>query len=113
MCPLTPQTKGLFGKNEFQQMKKDAMFINCARGDIVKQDELIESLKNGDIAGAGLDVTTPEPLPLDSELLKLPNVTMLPHIGSASMATRTVMSRLAAQNIIDVFNNTESKFILR
>lgn len=68
------------------------------------QDALIEALQSGQIRAAGLDVTTPEPLPLDSPLFKLNNCVVLPHIGSASIEARNTMSELTAQNILAAFN---------
>jgi len=99
-CPLTPETRGLMNAARLQKMKRTAILINTARGEVVDQPALIEALQTGIIAGAGLDVTTPEPLPVDSPLLQLPNVTVLPHIGSASIATRTKMAVIAAQNLL-------------
>lgn len=101
--PLTPSTRGLIGKRELALMKQEAVIINTARGEIIDQDALIESLKKREIFAAGLDVTTPEPLPLESELLKLPNVFILPHIGSASFEARTEMALLCAKNILAKF----------
>ncbi len=77
--PLNPQTKQLINKTTFQKMKNTALFINTARGGIVNEQDLIEALKNGDIAGACLDVFESEPLPLDSELRNLGNVILTPH----------------------------------
>jgi phosphoglycerate dehydrogenase-like enzyme len=77
--PLNPQTKQLINKTVFQKMKKTALFINTARGGIVNEQDLIEALTNGDIAGACLDVFETEPLPLDSELRNLSNVILTPH----------------------------------
>lgn len=70
---LTPETREMFNAEAFCKMKKSAVFINVSRGQVVDQDALIDALKNGAIAFAGLDVMTPEPIPLDSELLKLDN----------------------------------------
>ena len=70
---LTSETKEMFDREAFQKMKKSAIFINVSRGEVVHQPSLIEALKNGTIRAAGLDVMTPEPIPLDSELLKLNN----------------------------------------
>lgn len=70
---LTPETREMFDKKAFEMMKKTAILINVSRGDIIHQPSLIEALKNGTIRAAGLDVMTPEPIPLDSELLKLDN----------------------------------------
>ena len=80
-APLTPETKNMLGVEEFRCMKKTGVFINIARGAIVDQDALINALKSGWIAGASLDVTTPEPLPADSALWKMPNVIITPHIS--------------------------------
>ncbi len=92
-------------------MRKDAIFINCARGEVVDQNALISALKSGEILGAGLDVTTPEPLPTDHELLSLPNCMVLPHIGSGSFATRDRMALRASQTISDVFEGVESEYL--
>ncbi|MHA6530546.1 NAD(P)-dependent oxidoreductase [Paenibacillus sp. BAC0078] len=77
--PLNPQTKQLINKTVFQKMKSTALFINTARGGIVNERDLIDALKNGDIAGACLDVFETEPLPLNSELRNLGNVILTPH----------------------------------
>ena len=81
-------------------MKKSAILINTARGEIINQDDLIWALENKVIRGAGLDVTTPEPLPLHSKLLTLDNVYILPHLGSASIEARDAMSVICAENIM-------------
>ncbi|XP_011865271.1 PREDICTED: glyoxylate reductase/hydroxypyruvate reductase [Vollenhovia emeryi] len=99
---LTPQTKYMFNAWAFSQMKKTAIFVNASRGAVVDQDALIDALKNYTIAAAGLDVTTPEPLPVDSELLYLSNCVVLPHIGSATKETRDEMASITAKNIIAV-----------
>lgn len=80
-------------------MKRTACLINAARGPIVDQRALHLALRDGLIAGAALDVTDPEPLPQDDPLLTLENCFVVPHIGSASIATRTRMATLAAENI--------------
>ncbi|CAD6991649.1 unnamed protein product [Ceratitis capitata] len=95
-CALTPETKEIFNTDAFKKMKSNAIFINSARGGVVDQTALCAALKNKRILGAGLDVTTPEPLPLDDPLLKLDNVVILPHIGSADVNTRIEMSRITA-----------------
>ncbi len=99
-CPLTEATRGLIGATELAAMKDSAYLINTARGEVVDQQALREALVAGTIAGAGLDVTTPEPLPADDPLLGAPNLTVLPHVGSASRTTREAMARLAAENLI-------------
>jgi phosphoglycerate dehydrogenase-like enzyme len=80
-APSTPTTRGLLGKTEFGQMKRSAILINIARGQLIKEQELVEALQNGTIAGAGLDVFEKEPLPPSSPLWDLPNVILTPHSG--------------------------------
>ncbi len=99
-CPYNQNTHHLFNAEFFRQMKPTAIFVNTTRGGTVDQDALYAALSNGEIAAAGLDVTTPEPLPITHPLLTLPNCVVLPHIGSASVATRTKMALMAAENLI-------------
>jgi len=99
-CPLNPKTRHLINAERLRQMTPTATLINTARGDVVDQDALVEALRDGVIAYAGLDVTTPEPLPVDSPLLELPNAIVLPHIGSASIASREKMATMAAENLL-------------
>lgn len=98
--PLTAATRHLISKKEFESMQKHAVLINTARGEIVDQEALIHALKKHQIFAAGIDVTDPEPLPLESELFKLKNVFILPHIGSATFEARRAMSVMAAENIM-------------
>ena len=97
---LNDQTKHLFNADAFRKMKRTAILINTSRGGTVDQEALYHALVNCEIAAAGLDVTTPEPLPVDHPLFTLRNCVILPHIASASYATRTKMAVLAAENII-------------
>ncbi|CAG4956187.1 unnamed protein product [Parnassius apollo] len=106
-CALVPETKELFNKTAFEKMKRTAIFINTSRGGTVDQNALIEALQKNTIRAAGLDVTTPEPLPLDSLLFKLKNCVVLPHIGSASIEARNTMSELTANNILAALNGSE------
>ncbi|CAN5485796.1 D-glycerate dehydrogenase [soil metagenome] len=99
-CPLNDATRHLVNADFLRKMRPTAMLINTTRGPVVDQDALYQALKHGTIAAAGLDVTTPEPLPPDHPLLTLPNCVVLPHIGSASIATRTKMALIAADNLI-------------
>ena len=101
--PLVGETRHLIGRREFDLMKPNAILINTARGPVVDEKALVEALKTGKIAGAGLDVFEQEPK-IEPELLELDNVTIVPHIGSASVATRTKMSIMTAENIIAVFD---------
>jgi len=98
--PLTPDTYHLIDSEAFSKMKPDAVLVNTARGPVVDMEALYEALKEKRIFGAGLDVTEPEPLPLNSPLLGLDNIIIAPHIASASKTTREKMSWMAAQNLI-------------
>lgn len=100
MTPLTPETKRLMGKTEFEHMKESAIFINCSRGKTVDEEALIHALQTGKILGAGLDVFVKEPLYMDNPLVSMKNVVTLPHIGSATYETRLKMAMLAATNLV-------------
>ncbi|MBG9567092.1 D-glycerate dehydrogenase [Brevibacillus agri] len=100
MTPYTPETRNLIGERELSLMKSTAILINTARGGIVDEAALYKALKDGTIWAAGLDVFEEEPVKLNHPLLTLPNVVTLPHIGSASIKTRTLMAELAATNLI-------------
>jgi len=99
-CPLTPETRGLMNAATFGKMKPTAVLVNTSRGPVVDQDALYEALSSKRIFAAALDVTTPEPLPVNSPLLKLENCIVVPHIASASWRTRERMSVMAAENLI-------------
>ncbi|KAH8377244.1 hypothetical protein KR093_004444 [Drosophila rubida] len=109
-APLTDQTRGKFDAEAFKLMKRSAIFVNVARGGLVQQKDLHTALSTGQIFAAGLDVTTPEPLPADDPLLKLPNCVILPHLGTQTWKTTVEMSLLAANNII---NAIEGKPMIR
>jgi len=98
--PLTPETHHMMGREQFTMMKSTAILINTSRGQVVDQKALYEALVSGAIAGAGLDVTDPEPILRDDPLLTLDNCVVVPHIASASVATRTMMATMAAENLI-------------
>jgi glyoxylate reductase len=100
-APLTDQTRGMFGAREFALMKETAVFVNVARGGVVKEAELVEALQRGRPWAAGLDVFEVEPTPRDNPLFALPNFVGTPHIGSATLRTRTAMATLAAQNLVN------------
>jgi len=99
-CALTEETRGLMNEERLAQMKPGAILINTARGGVVDQPALVYALQNGVIRGAGLDVFATEPVPLDDPILRLPNVVLMPHVGSATERTRTKMSLLAAANLL-------------
>jgi glyoxylate reductase len=100
---LSAETKGIFNADAFSKMKPSSIFINTARGPVHREDDLIAALKAGEIWGAGLDVTNPEPMQPGNPLLEMENVAILPHIGSATVEARNEMSRLAAVNIIEFY----------
>jgi glyoxylate reductase len=100
MTPLTPQTHHLIGRKELAQMKRSAILINTARGPIVDFAALDEALRDSLIAGAGLDVFDPEPIPVNDPLLTLDNVVLCPHLGSASLQTRVKMGLMAVENLL-------------
>jgi glyoxylate reductase len=102
--PLSDETRHFIGENELKLMKLSAILVNTSRGQIVDQRALWTALENGQIAGAGLDVTDPEPMRANDPLLGLPQVTVLPHIGSATRETRAKMAEMAAQNLILALN---------
>jgi glyoxylate reductase len=98
--PLTDSTYHLIGRDELRKMKPTSILINTARGGIVDADALYEALRDGQITRAALDVTEPEPIPTDHPLLTLANCIVVPHIASASIATRTKMATMAAENLL-------------
>lgn len=96
----SPEYHGLSNKDVFSQMRENAILVNTARGGFVNELDLDEALKVGQIWGAGLDVTDPEPMLPDNPLLKQERVCVLPHIGSATLEARGGMARIAAENIV-------------
>ena len=98
---LDDSTYHLIGEAELAKMKTTSVLVNAARGPIVDPRALYEALRDGGIAAAGLDVTEPEPISVDDPLLTLDNCLVVPHIASASVSTRSEMSRIAAQNLIN------------
>ncbi len=107
LTPLTEQTRNLFSRDVFKKMKKTAIFINASRGAVVDENALYDALVEGEIAAAGLDVFVKEPIDVDHPLLNLSNVVAIPHIGSASMATRLGMMKLCVENIQAVLSDKE------
>ena len=99
-CPLTDETANLIDAAALALMKPTAVLVNTARGEMIDQEALHAALSDGTLFAAGLDVTTPEPLPTDSPLLALPNCVVLPHIGSATVHAREGMAVMAAENVL-------------
>jgi glyoxylate reductase len=112
LTPYNPETKNLIGKEQLALMKNTAVLINSARGGIVNEEALYQALKNREIWAAGLDVFEDEPVPLSHPLLELPNVVTLPHIGSASVNTRTRMAFLAAENLIKALSGVRPSHLV-
>ena len=98
--PLTDETHHLISERELGLMKPTAILVNTARGSVLDPKALFKALRDGEILAAGLDVTDPEPIPLDDPLLTLDNCLIVPHIASASVATRTKMAEMAVDNVI-------------
>jgi lactate dehydrogenase-like 2-hydroxyacid dehydrogenase len=97
---LTDETRGLINADRLARMKPTAVLVNTARGPVVEPRALERALRDGAIAAAGLDVTDPEPIPADDPLVALPNCVIVPHIASASPATRGKMAEMAAANLL-------------
>jgi glyoxylate reductase len=98
--PLTPDTRGLIDEQALRRMKPSTYLVNTARGPVVDTAAVVAGLHAGEIAGAALDVTDPEPLPPDHPLLAAPNLLVLPHLGSATHATRERMAEMAVDNLL-------------
>jgi len=97
---LTPETRHMINADSLGRMKSSAVLVNTSRGPVVDQPALYEALRDGVIAAAALDVTDPEPIPADDPLLSLDNCLVVPHIASASRATRSKMAEMAAANLL-------------
>lgn len=98
--PLNNETRGMFGAREFALMKPTAVFVNVSRGPVVREADLAAALQSGRPWAAALDVFDREPIGADHPLLALPNLVAIPHLGSATLATRTRMATLAATNLV-------------
>lgn len=105
-CPLTPETRHLIDADALHRMKPTAFLVNTTRGLVVDEAALVDALRDGTIAGAGLDVYEHEPA-VHPGLLELENVVLLPHLGSATIETRTAMAVLAARNVVSVLEGGE------
>lgn len=109
---LTPETERMIGARELGLMKPTAILVNAARGPVVDTDALVRALSEGTIGGAALDVTDPEPLPADHPLIALPNALVVPHMASATVATRDRMAELAAENLLAVLGGEQPPYIV-
>lgn len=97
---LNDSTRGVLNSEALAKMKKDAVILNTSRGELINTADLLAALKSNALWGAGLDVTDPEPLPMDHPLWSQPNVLITPHIGSATVETRNQMALMAARNVL-------------
>jgi phosphoglycerate dehydrogenase-like enzyme len=111
-APLTPVTKQMFNSSVFNSMKPGAYFINVSRGGLVDQDALVKALKEKRIQGAGLDVTTPEPLPADSPLWTCPNLVITPHNSGNAPVRQERLVALVAENVRRYSNGLPLKNIV-
>lgn len=100
-APLTSETKHMLSAKEFSQMKKGVIIVNTARGSVINEDDLVEALESGQVGSAGLDVFEHEP-PVHPKLLTMPNVTLLPHIGTCTAETRAGMWQMCLDNVTGV-----------
>ncbi|MFV9511565.1 2-hydroxyacid dehydrogenase [Tepidibacillus sp. LV47] len=112
LTPLTPETRNLIGERELDLMKPTSILINASRGATVDEEALYQALLNKKIWAAGLDVFQQEPIPKDHPLLQLDNVVALPHIGSASIATRKKMAMMAAEGLRDALLGNRPKHMV-
>lgn len=110
--PLTDETEGMIGKEELEMMDEDSYLINTARGEVVDEDALVETLKEGSIAGAGIDVYANEPHGANPDYYDLDNVVLTPHLGSASHRAREGMALMAAENILSILEGKEPENIV-
>nr|XP_003703834.1 PREDICTED: glyoxylate reductase/hydroxypyruvate reductase-like [Megachile rotundata] len=99
--PLINETRGMFNDNAFSKMKKTVVFVNIGCGEVVNTEALVKALRSNSIFAAGLDITDPESLSSDHQLLKLPNAVILPYLGSGTVKTRDNMSIIAAENTLN------------
>jgi glyoxylate reductase len=111
-APLSDATNKMIGKRELEMMKPDAVLINTSRGALLDEDALIAVLKSGHLSSVGLDVFSLEPTPVSNELLSLPNVVLSPHIGSASITTRSRMGEMCAENLITALDGKRPPHIV-
>lgn len=113
MVPLTAETTGMIGREQLDLLQAHAIFVNTARGLVVDEAALVQALQNKQFFGAGLDVFAQEPIGADHPLCQLDNVVLTPHIGSATVATRTAMQLQAVRNTIAVLKQQGEAYIVK
>jgi len=112
-APLLPSTRGMIGAKQFSLMKKTAIIVNTSRGPLIDETAIVDALKAGKIACAGLDLFATEPLSMDSELRKLDNVTLTDHAGWYSEEAMVDLKTKAAQNIVDTLTTGKPKYLVK
>lgn len=110
-CPLNDGTKEIFNAEAFAKMKKGAYFINTARGGVIVEQDLVDSLKSGHLSGAAVDVLTVEPMRADCPLLNAPNITFTPHVAWAPIETRTRLLSIVMDNIENFLGGTPTNVV--
>ncbi len=108
--PLTPQTRGLIGPEQFARMKPTARILNVARGGVIQEDALLNAVESGQIAGAALDVFDVEPLPLDSPLRRCDRIILTPHLGGSTIEAQEQVAEDAARQVIDVLRDRPASY---
>lgn len=109
--PSMPSTRGMIAAEQFKAMKPTAFFLNAARGDVVNEPALIAALKNGEIAGAGLDVLVEEPFPADHPFMTMPNVVLTPHMAAQSQETGSKLVTMAAEGTLAVLRGEKWPYV--
>lgn len=109
--PSMPSTRGMIAAEQFKAMKPTAFFLNAARGDVVNEPALIAALKNGEIAGAGLDVLVEEPFPADHPFMMMPNVVLTPHMAAQSQETVSKLVTMAAEGTLAVLRGEKWPYV--
>ncbi len=110
--PLTNETKGLIGKEQFNHAKKEAFMINTSRGEVVDEEALIHALRKNQIGGAALDVVSQEPIRHNHPLLKMENVILTPHVAWYSEESQIELQRKTAENVVDVLKGSSPKYLV-
>lgn len=111
--PSMPSTRGMIAAEQFKAMKPTAFFLNAARGDVVNEPALIAALKNGEIAGAGLDVLVEEPFPADHPFMTMPNVVLTPHMAAQSQETVSKLVTMAAEGTLAVLRGEKWPYVAK